>query len=143
MALSLETGKTVQLPTDWDLMWSSAMATTTMPNGKKILGPANDVVTSNRYDGVEAAEVKVDEVCSFEDFTRTQIDQVKFVKDADLMGTDWRVGGGPGSSPGPKTDRFYVFKDKQGNYFKLRFIHYHEADGGVRGIPELEAAYLK
>ena len=143
VAFSLETGKTVELPTKWDLMWSSAMATTTMPNGKKILGPANDVVASNRYGNVETAEALVESMGAFEDFTLSKVDQLNFVKDADVLGTDWRVGGGPGSSPGPKTDRYYVFKDAEGKYFKLRFIHYHEADGGVRGIPEFEAAYLK
>lgn len=143
IALSLEDGKVYNLPTNWDIMWSSAMAVTTMPNGKKIPGPANDVVTSNRYEDVETAQVMVADVCSFEDFTSEHLDKVNFVKDADLLGTDWRVGGGPGSSPGPKADRFYVLKDKQNKYFKFRFIHYHEADGGVRGIPELEAAFLK
>ena len=143
VAFSFETRKTVDIPSKWDIMWSSAMATTTMPNGKKILGPANDVVTSNRYDHVETAEVMIADVCTFEDFTSEHVSKLNFVKDADLMGTDWRVGGGPGSSPGPKSDRFYVIKDSQDNYFKLRFIHYHEADGGVRGMPEFEAAYLK
>ena len=143
VAFSLESGKTVELPSKWDIMWSSAMATTTMPNGKKILGPANDVVTSNRYDNVETAEVKIDDVCTFEEFSQAHLSKVNFVKDADVMGTDWRVGGGPGSSPGPKTDRFYIIKDGQDKYFKVRFIHYHEADGGVRGMPELEAAYVK
>lgn len=144
IAFSLETGKKVQLPANWDLMWSSAMATTVMPNGKHILGPASDVVSSNRYQGVETAEVMVEEVCKFEDFNETHLDKVTFVKDADVLGTDWRLTPMPNAiAPGPKADRFYVFKDTEGKYYKLRFIHFCEADGGIRGIPELEAAFVK
>lgn len=144
VALSLETGETITLPTSWDIMWSSAMATTTMPNGKNILGPASDVVTSNRYENVETAEVMVADVCSFEDFTKDDLSKVTFVKDADVLGTNWRLTPMPNAvAPGPRADRFYIFKDTEGYYYKLRFIHFCEADGGIRGIPELEAAFLK
>lgn len=144
VAFSLETGKTVDLPAKWDLMWSSAMATTIMPNGKQILGPASDVVSSNRYAAVETAEVMVDEVCKFEDFTKEDLSKVTFVADADVLGTNWRLTPMPNAiAPGPRADRFYVFKDTEGKYYKLRFLHFCEADGGIRGIPELEAAFLK
>lgn len=141
---SLETGENVELPSKWDLMWSNAMATTVMPNGKRILGPASDVVTSNRYEAVETAEVMVKEVCTFEEFSKEHLSQVKFVPDADVLGTSWRLTPMPNAvAPGPKADRFYVFKDTEGKYYKLRFTHFCEADGGVRGIPELEAAFIK
>ena len=144
VGFSLETGKIVDLPKKWDILWSSAMATTKMPNGKNILGPASDVVASNRYAAVETAEVMVADVCTFEDFTKDQLQQVTFQKEADVLGTNWRLTPMPDAiAPGPRADRFYVFKDTEGKYYKLRFIHFCEADGGIRGIPELEAAFLK
>ena len=147
VAFSLETGKVVDIPQHWDLMWSKSIALTTMPNGKRILGPSSDVVTSNRLGGVEVAEVHVDNPQlireTFEAFTKAGVANLEFKNNADALGTDWRLTPMPNAiAPGPRADRFYVFKDAEGNYFKLRFIHFCEEDGGERGKPELEAAPL-
>ena len=144
---SLDHDKIVDLPQKWDLMWSYSIALTTMPNGKRILGPSSDVVTSNRHGGVEVAEVAVrnsqqirDE---FEQFSKAGIDTLTFTNHADALGTDWRLTPMPNAvAPGPKADRFYVFKDTDGKYFKVRFLHFCEEDGGERGKPMLEAAPL-
>lgn len=148
IAFSLESGKVVELPKKWDLMWSKAIALTTMPNGKEILGPSSDVVTSNRHGGVEVAIVKVNNPQQvrdeFEQFTKEGVAGLSFSADADVLGTDWRLTPMPGAiAPGPKADRFYVFKNSEGNLFKVRFLHFCEEDGGERGLPMMEAAPLK
>ena len=148
VAFSLETGKVVEIPQHWDLMWSKSIALTTMPNGKRILGPSSDVVTSNRLGNVEVAEVHVENPQqireTFEAFTKAGIEGLEFKNDADALGTDWRLTPMPNAiAPGPRADRFYVFKDAEGNYFKLRFLHFCEEDGGERGKPVMEAAPLK
>ena len=145
VGFSLETGKVVKLPRtgEWDLKWSNAMAWTTMPNGKVILGPSSDVVTTNRYDGVETAEVMVEEVCKYKEFTKADLSKVNFEKRADVLGTDWRTAPMPNATPGPKADRFYVIRDVDGECYKLRFLHFCEQDGGERGRPELEFELLK
>ena len=147
IAFSLESGKVVTLPKQWDLMWSKSIALTTMPNGKRILGPSSDVVTSNRLGGVEVAEVHVENPQqireTFEAFTKDGIEGLEFKNNADALGTDWRLTPMPNAiAPGPKADRFYVFKDTEGQYFKVRFLHFCEEDGGERGKPQLEAAPL-
>ena len=147
VGFSLETGKEVEIPQKWDLMWSKSIALTTMPNGKRILGPSSDVVASNRLGGVEVAEVAVNNPQQirdeFEQFTKAGIEGLEFSADADVLGTDWRLTPMPNAvAPGPKADRFYVFKDAKGKYFKVRFLHFCEEDGGERGKPMMEAAPL-
>ena len=144
---SLKTGKIVDLPKTWDLMWSKSIALTQMPNGKIILGPSSDVVTTNRHSGVEVAQVPVQNPLEirteFENFTKTATEGLEFKQEADILGTDWRMTPMPNAvAPGPKADRFYVIKDASGNLFKLRFLHFCEEDGGERGKPMLEAAPL-
>lgn len=143
IGFSLENGKVVDLPKNWDLMWSNAMAVTVMPNGKEILGPASDVIATNRYANVETAVVMVEDVCKYADFKVEDLKTIKYQKEGNVLGTSWRTAPMPNATPGPKADRFYVFKDAEGNYFKLRFLHFCEQDGGERGLPELEYELLK
>ena len=148
VAFSLESGAKVELPKQWDLMWAKAIALNIMPNGKKILGPSSDVIISNRLGGVEVAEAMVENPKEirevFENYTLAEAKTLEYTKDADLLGSKWRQAPTPDAiAPGPKADRFYVFKDGEGNYFKVRFLHFCEADGGERGKPVMEAAPLQ
>ena len=143
VGFSLETGAVVELPQQWDLMWSNAIALNKMPNGREILGPASDVIATNSYNNVETAVVMVEEVGKYADFTKEGLSKVKFQKEANVIGTAWRTAPMPNATPGPKADRFYVIKDTEGNYYKLRFLHFCEEDGGERGCPELEFELLK
>ena len=142
IGFSLETGKVVNLPAKWDLSWSYAMATTTMPNGKVFPGQAQDVITVNNHLNVETAVVKINEVCSYADFKKADLAKVKFQKEANVIGSDWRTPPMPNATAGPKDDRFYVFKSGN-NFYKLHFLHFCEADGGERGRTELEYEILK
>ena len=137
ICFSLSSGKTVEVPDEWDIMWSSAMAYNTMPNGKVIYGPASDVITSNNYNGIETAIVNVEEIGTYDDFTREDLNSIEFHKEADLIGTTWRTAPMPGATPGPRFDQFYVLKDAKGNYYKFAFLSFCEEDGGERGLPEL------
>ena len=143
VGFSLESGAAVELPQKWDLMWSNAIALNLMPNGREILGPASDVIATNSYNNVETALVNVEEVGKYADFTKADIDKVEFHKEANVIGTGWRTAPMPNATPGPRADRFYVIKDVEGNYYKLRFLHFCEEDGGERGCPELDYELLK
>lgn len=57
------------------------------------------------------------------------------------IGSDWRAGGGPSSAPAVRTDRFYIIKDGENNYYKLRFTALTQ--GGERGYPAFEYALVK
>ncbi len=57
------------------------------------------------------------------------------------IGSSWRSGGGPGSSPAVRADRFYVVKDADGNYYKVKFTAL--TTNGERGKPQLQYALVK
>ncbi|MFN3381839.1 MAG: HmuY family protein [Runella zeae] len=42
-----------------------------------------------------------------------------------------------------KTDRFYIIKDPNGNYYKLKFISFHPSEGGTRGRPIIDYKLVK
>lgn len=152
VGFSLDNGNTVQLPAtdNWELMWATAAADVQM----KVDGPvfhthSRDVITINRQDGVEVATVMiVDEQgkktgAEYETYTLAEARSAAYDNRADAIGTTWRKSGGPNVKGGVRDDRFYVFRNAAGEYFKLRFLRYGAGDGGVRGKPELEFERLE
>ena len=78
------------------------------------------------------------------DFTKAKVVEASFdasATDQRIIGSNWRNGGGPGTLPSVRTDRFYVIKDVVGNYYKIRFLAMTN-DAGVRGNPVVEYAIL-
>ena len=139
VGFSLDTERLVTLPQtgSWELMWGTAASSVIMPNGREFFTHTADVILVNHVDGVEVATVATSEV-TYDDFTYEQALQQTYDNSAHAIGTSWRKPGGPGVSGGVKDDRFYVFKDAEGQYFKLRFLTYGSGDMGERGRPELE-----
>lgn len=80
----------------------------------------------------------------FAGFTATQIDNIsagEWNSKQNAIGADWRSGGGPGVSPAVRTDRYYIIKDGDANYYKLRFTAL--TNNGERGYPSFEAVWLR
>lgn len=140
--VSLEKGATVDvepMKARWDLKWGYSMYFTNFGSGLIPYG-FSDLVFTNKLANVEAAEVLTSAV-TYDAFGESNIAGVTFSKDADAIGSKWRVtSGGP---VGVKTDRFYVIKDSVGNVYKLRFLSFHADDSGVRGKPKLEYKLVK
>ena len=78
---------------------------------------------------------------AFADFSATDISSLTFNTSQITIGADWRSGGGPGVSPAVRTDRYYIVKDGDNNYYKLRFTALTQ--NGERGYPAFEAVWLK
>lgn len=100
-----------------------------------------DFVTVNNIGGAGAYEVKVTAPASgveaYNKFTASDIDQSKFIyNDQRVIGANWR---NPVGVNGLEVygDRFYVVKDAEGYYFKLRFTRLTNAEG-ERGRPQFE-----
>ena len=144
VGFSLDTGKLIELPKTggWELMWGTAASSVIMPNGKEFFTHTADVILVNHVDGVKVSTVYTDQF-TYENLTLEQAQGLEYTDRADAIGTSWRKPGGPGVSGGVRDDRFYVFRDVAGNYFKLRFLRYGSGDLGVRGNPELEYELLK
>jgi hypothetical protein len=98
-----------------------------------------DFVTMNNVGGAGAYEVKatgITGVEAYNNFKFSDIDQSKFVyNDQRIIGGNWREVGPSGYQV--KSDVFYVIKDSEGYYFKVRFTRLTNADN-ERGYPMFE-----
>lgn len=107
-----------------------------------------DFVTTNNVGGTGAYEVIVPAGASgveaYNNFKTSDIDQAKFVyNDQRTIGANWR---NPVGVNGLEVygDRFYIIKDANGFYFKLRFTRLTKAETdsfgvkGERGFPSFE-----
>lgn len=98
-----------------------------------------DFVTINNVGGAGAYEVKANGTTGAEAYTNfkvSDIDQSKFIyNDQRVIGSNWREVGPSGYQV--KGDVFYVIKDPEGYYFKLRFTRLTSANN-ERGYPQFE-----
>ena len=103
-----------------------------------------DYITTNAKGGTQAYQVLVSAGKSYADFKKSDVVETNFAlstTDQRIIGSSWRSGGGPGSLPSIRTDRFYVVKDVAGNYYKIKFLSLTN-DAGIRGNSVLEYAIL-
>jgi len=100
-----------------------------------------DFVNNNNVGGVGAYEVVVTSgsgLDAYNNFKLANVDQSKFVyNDHRVIGANWR---NPVGTNGLEVygDRFYVIKDADGYYFKLKFTRLTDKDSGERGFPQFE-----
>lgn len=125
----------------WDIMWGFNTGLR-YPDLKSTYF-LQDYVAINTLAGVEAAQV-LTSTSTFANFTKAGVAALTFSSDKDVVGDKWRstsaYGGG---TLGIKTDRFYVVKNANGNYYKFRFLKMGLGnDGGERGRPVLEYELL-
>lgn len=116
----------------WDIAWTYFSNVTSFGAGEIPYG-FQDFVLQNRNTG--SALVLTNSV-SYEDFSEADIAGLVFGEKQNAIGADWRVGGGPNTSPSVKTDRFYIIRDAAENYYKLRFTSLTK--NGERGYPSFE-----
>ncbi|MCX8531286.1 HmuY family protein [Chryseobacterium luquanense] len=100
-----------------------------------------DFVNNNNVGGVGAYEVVIPSPASgieaYNNFKVESIEQSKFIyNDHRVIGSNWR---NPVGTNGLEVfgDRFYVIKDADGYYFKLRFTRITSISG-ERGFPQFE-----
>ncbi|WDF45715.1 HmuY family protein [Chryseobacterium sp. KACC 21268] len=100
-----------------------------------------DFVLSNLLSGVAAYEVTVTApatgVEAYNNFKAEDIDPTKFIaNDHRAIGGNWR---NPVGTNGLETygDRFYVIRDAEGYFFKVRFTRMTNTEG-IRGYPQFE-----
>lgn len=124
----------VEPPKDkWDIAWTYFMNSI----GGTLPYAYQDIVLQNRF-GVESAKV-LTSAMSYADFSESDLASLTFSNSQIAIGPDWRR-----TSPAPVVvfdDRFYIIKDADGNYFKLKFNLIIR--DGVRGNPQFEFALVK
>ena len=97
-----------------------------------------DIILLNR--NVQVAKVMVS-AKPFADFGESDLVAQTFLTTQNAIASDWRSGGGPGISPSVRTDRYYIIKDADNNYYKIRFTSLTQ--NGERGYPAFESVLVK
>lgn len=120
----------------WDIAWTFFMNSTYF-GPEPVPYTFQDMIIQNRY-GVATAKVLTSTVL-YENFSEADLEGLTFTTSQTGIGSDWRVTSPP--PPTVHTDRFYVVKDADGNYFKLKFNLI--VRDGVRGNPQFEYALVK
>lgn len=122
----------------WDIAYTAFMNQTNLGEGF-VPYMFNDFIIQNRA-GVETAQVLVATVGEYANFDAADLTGITFVQTQTNIGSTWRNGGGPTTSPSLRTDRFYLVKDAEGNIYKLKFTALTQ--DGERGRPAIEYALI-
>ncbi len=142
---SLASGSTVVVEpqkTKWDLNFTTF--TNYVNFGTEVTYGYSDFVVSNMKGGTKVYQVLTSEF-TYDAFIKANIVEANFTASATdqrIIGSNWRNGGGPSSLPSVKTDRFYVIKDPDGNYYKIKFLSMTN-DAGIRGYSTVQYVILK
>lgn len=121
----------------WDIAWTYFANVTNFGSGE-VPYMFQDIILLNR--NVQVAKVMTS-TKAFADFAEGDIAAQTFLSAQNAIAADWRSGGGPSSSPAVRTDRYYIIKDGDNNYYKVRFTALTQ--NGERGYPAFESVLVK
>jgi hypothetical protein len=121
----------------WDLAWTYFSNSVNFGTGE-VPYLYQDIILQNR--NVSVAKVMIADK-AFADFSEADLAGLTFQTSQISIGADWRSGGGPGSGPAVRTDRYYIVKDGDENYYKVKFLSL--TNNGERGYPSFEAVLVK
>lgn len=121
----------------WDIAWAYFSNVTNFGAGE-VPYLFQDFVIQNR-------DVQISKVLNatkpFDDFGEADIAGLTFNSNQNGIGSDWRAGGGPGVEPAVRADRYYIIKDGDGNYYKVKFTGMTQLL--VRGYPAFKSVLIK
>ncbi|RZJ65422.1 MAG: hypothetical protein EOO50_13955 [Flavobacterium sp.] len=98
----------------------------------------SDFVLNNVKAGVYVYRVNVAADVTYENYALANVDDNNFTADQRIIGADWR----DVFTGSAYTNRFYVLKDLDGNYYKIRMLAFL-SQNGVRGYPRFEYRLLQ
>lgn len=139
--ISLANGAVTVEPTRdrWDIAWTGFTNSANFGTGP-VPYYFQDIIIQNR-ENVQTVQV-LTSTKSYEAFGEADLAGLDFGTQSQVkIGSAWRSGGGPSTSPAVRTDRFYVVKDVEGNIYKLKFTSL--TTDGERGRPTFEYAMVK
>ncbi|HET6722161.1 MAG TPA: HmuY family protein [Chitinophagaceae bacterium] len=137
--ISFENGATSVEPAKnkWDFAWTYFSNVTNFGTGE-VPYLFQDIILMNR--NVQVGKVMTT-AKAFADFGEADLAAQTFLTTQNAIASDWRSGGGPGVSPSVRTDRYYIIRDGDNNYYKVRFTALTQ--NGERGYPAFESVLLK
>lgn len=119
----------------WDIAWTYSTYIF-VSGGVESPFMFQDMVFQNR--NVQVAKVTTASK-TYEAFAEADLAGLTFSSSLSTIGSDWRR-----TSPSPAMawdDRYYIIKDGDGNYYKVKFTGISE--GGVRGFPSIAYTLVK
>ncbi|MCX8491813.1 MAG: hypothetical protein ORN54_12165 [Cyclobacteriaceae bacterium] len=124
----------------WDIAWSGFSNKFPSGDGYDVPYYFQDIVLQNTT-GVQTVQI-FNSTKSYDSFSESDLAALDLGTQSQLkIGSNWRSGGGPTSGPSIRTDRYYIVKDGQGNYYKLKFTAL--TTNGERGKPVCEFSLLR
>ena len=105
----------------------------------------SDYTLHNTLSGVGLYQITVedDTTPSYTNFTLTNINEANFIyNDRTVIGSDWRALDYLTGETSVREDRYYIVKDTDNNYYKLRFTAV-ESETGERGYPQFQYELLE
>lgn len=125
---------------NWDIMYSSYVnrfpfGGSTIPYGY------NDYIIINRHQ-TEVAQVSITETVTYAGFTLSNAQSLTLNNAINAVGASWRSGGGPNAAPALYEDRFYILRDSEGHYYKLKFTSMTSTTG-ERGYASIQFDLLQ
>ncbi len=97
-----------------------------------------DFIVQNRNVAVAKVLVATKTYEAFNETSLTDGTITSWSTSQSSIGSDWRA---TQPAPAANTDRYYIIRDGDGNFYKVRFKGL--TDGGVRGFPSFEYALVK
>jgi len=125
---------------DWDIQYTAAFDKYPFGDGF-IPYFFSDFVLINYLGGTQVSEVLTADH-PYTAITLTDATSLTYSGNRLAIADKWRTLTSV-ASPSVLADRFYVIKDVAGNYYKLKFISFHDKEGGTRGKPEIEYKLIK
>lgn len=121
----------------WDIAWTFFSNVANFGSGD-VPYTYQDIVLQNR--NVQTAKVMTS-TRDYADFGEADLAGITWTSAQNGIGADWRSGGGPGTAPAVRPDRYYILKDGDNNIYKVRFTSMTQ--NGDRGYPAFEFALVK
>jgi len=97
----------------------------------------SDFVVNNLKAGIKAYRVNTS-FKPYANYALADVNDASFVDDQRVIGAEWR----DVFNSTAFTDRYYILKDFDGNYYKIRMLAFVN-QGGVRGFPKFEYKLLQ
>ncbi|MCC7521050.1 MAG: HmuY family protein [Flavobacteriaceae bacterium] len=101
-----------------------------------------DFVATNAKMNVQSYKVTETAELTFASFALSMVQEDLFSNSQRKIGSSWRSGGGPTTSPGVYNNVFYVVKDTEGIYYKVKFTALTNSQG-ERGYPQFQYILLQ
>ncbi len=140
LSLSWESNTLVIIEPDkttWDLLFTRNTDTVYTTDGTEFL---TGYAVTGAYLNAAGVEAYMEEEISYEDFQAGNIDPSRMSTNCNAIGHTWKQ----------FSDQYFIFKnksyiikDREGRYFKLRFLSFYDSQTGQKGFPSFEFELLQ